>query len=213
MKSAAGLALPTLGVSGTWQHAATIGKRGWALRITRPGFASPSGYASSRFNPGNLSAPGFETLYLALGRDVALREKRAVFGDPSGTPPELVAGSRLFTSKVIDVDVDLRSVVDLTDVTSHGLLGTSAQELTGDWEGYGQRASAGPSVVLNAPVGPAPTQDLGRELFGERGVEGVKYISAKVPVTCCLVVFTHKLQRPGSISWHDPNTGQRESYP
>jgi hypothetical protein len=213
MKSASGVPLPLISVTGTWQHAATIGKPGKALRMTTKGLTPAAEYVRARFNPGILRSPGIETLYLALGRDTALFEKRAQFGNPYGPTSQFIAGPRLNTTAVIDVDVNLRSVVDLTDLGNHHLLDTTAQELTGDWLGYELRGQAAPSVVLTAPTGAAPTQQLGWELFQMPNVEGIKYISALVSVTCCLVVFTHKLQRPSSLAWHDPNTGSRESYP
>lgn len=114
-------------------------------------------------------------------------------------------------TKIVDIAIDLRGVVDLTDLGVHRLLATTAQEITGDWQGYEQRRR--PGVVLNQPVGLAPTQILGRELFQASGIEGIKAISAKNPTTCCLIIFTEKLARPGSLTWDDPNTGNRERYP
>ena len=140
-------------------------------------------------------------------------KKRAQFGNPYGPPSQFIAGPKLSRTAVIDVDVSLRSVVDLTDLGAHHLLDTTAQELTGDWLGYEHRGQAAPGVVLTAPTGAAPTQQLGWELFNLPDIEGVKYISALVSITCCLIVFTHKLHRPGSLSWDDPNTGHRERYP
>lgn len=205
MKSAVGVALSEIAITGTWKHAATTGRPGWILRLTS------NGDVRSRFNPGN--HPEMRTLYLAFDESTARFEKRAVFGDPLGPPSAFIPGPTFPTTAVIDVAVDLRSVVDLTDVAAHGFLETSAQELTGDWMGYEERGRTGPSVVLSAPTGVAPTQLLGLELFDRPEIEGITYISAKVPVTCCLVVFTHKLNRPGCLSWDDPNTGKRESYP
>ena len=213
MRSAAGAPLPLIAIRETWQHAATTGHPGWALRITPQGLTSGAAYAPTRFNPGNLMAPGFETLYLALDQQTALLEKRAMFGYPYGSPPVLFPGPKMTRTQAISVDVDLRAVADLTDLGTHALLDTNAQELTGDWAGYQQRSLPGPLVTLRSPVGIAPTQTLGWELFHEPGIEGIKAISAKAPTTCCLVIFTHKLQRPSSLAWGDPNTGRRESYP
>ena len=77
----------------------------------------------------------------------------------------------------------------------------------GDSAGLQQRSLPGPLVTLRSPVGIAPTQTLGWELSSEPGIEGIKAFSAKAPTTCCLVIFTHKLQRPSSLAWGDPNTG------
>lgn len=212
MKSAAGGHLPRIDVAGTWKHAATTGYQGWILRITASDLLAPASFSRTRFNPGDLVFPGMELLYLALDEQTALFEKRVQFGNPFGDPSlVLVNAARMASIVVVDVEVDLRHVVDLTDPTAHDLLGSSAQELTSDWDGYERRQAAG--SVLNQPTGLAPTQMLGWELFQEPNIEGIKTISAKVPTTCSLAIFTHKLTRPGSLAWDDPNTGQREHYP
>lgn len=213
MNSASGLALPVMPVSGAWKHAATSGYPGRILRLTPRGVVSPAGYARTRFNPGNARTPGFELLYLALDQNTALLEKQAQFGSPYAQPITYIPAPRMSRTVVIDVAVDLQNVIDLTDINAHASLSTTAQELTGDWMGYQVRGLATRSSVLSAPVGEAPTQILGWELFQEPGVEGIRVISAKDATTCCLVVFTHKLSRPGSLAWDDPTTKQRESYP
>jgi hypothetical protein len=157
--------------------------------------------------------PGFELLYLALDQNTALLEKQAQFGSPYSQPVSYIAAPRMSRMIVIDVGVDLQNVIDLANITAHTTLATTAQELTGDWIGYEMRSMTIRNPVLAAPVGEAPTQVLGWELFQEPGVEGMRVISAKDATTCCLMVFTHKLQRPGSLVWDDPNTSRRESYP
>ncbi len=213
MKSASGLALPAISVSGAWKHAATSGYPGRILRVTPRGVASAAGYARTRFNPGNARTFGFELLYLALDQNTALLEKQAQFGSPYSQPVTYIPAPRMSKTVVVDVSVDLRNVVDLTDIAVHTTLATTAQELTGDWMGYELRGMAARHPILTAPAGEAPTQTLGWELVQEPTVEGMRVISAKDATTCCLVVFTHKLQRPGSLVWNDPNTNRRESYP
>ena len=94
----------------------------------------------------------------------------------------------------------LHDVIDLTDVTSaHIPLGTSAQELTGDWRGYGQRT---PQTSVSEPTGIAPTQDLGKALF-DTGTEGFRAISAKIPFSKTLTVFTDSLQSGSSLTFID----------
>jgi hypothetical protein len=199
-------------VGGAWKHAATTGYPGRILRLSPAGVASAAGYARTRFNPGSARAPGFELLYLALDQNTALLEKQAQFGSPYSQPVTYIPAPRMSKTVVVDVTVDLRNVVDLTNIAAHATLTTTAQELTGDWMGYEMRSMTTRKPVLTAPVGESPTQVLGWELFQEPGVEGMRVISAKEATTCCLVIFTHKLQRPGSLSWDDPNTKQRESY-
>lgn len=213
MNSASGLTLPVVPITGTWKHAATSGYPGRILRLTPRGVASPAGYARTRFNPGNARTPRFELLYLALDQNTALLEKQALFGSPYAQPVSYIPAPRMSRTVVIDVVVNLQHVVDLADTTAHAALASSAQELTGVWMGYEMRGMTLRNPALTAPVGEAPTQILGWELFQEPGVEGMRVISARDATTCCLVVFTHKLSRPGSLSWDDPNTRQRESYP
>jgi hypothetical protein len=217
MRSAIGAPLPLIGVTGTWYHAATRGYPGRILRLTPSGFKSASGYEPIRFNPGAIHSvsSSFETLYLALDNETALFEKRVQHGDPCGDPSALLVAARIKNTVVVPVAVNLDTVLDLSDVGVRTPLNTSAQEITGDWRGYEKRGLGLPPPlgVLTTPIGLAPTQQLAWELFQDRRIKGIISISAKVPTTCCLVVFTHKLQPPDSLSWDDPNTGRQERYP
>jgi hypothetical protein len=89
--------------------------------------------------------------------------------------------------------VTLSQVADLTDPAAQTQLQTTAQELTGDWDGYQVR---GPATPVSLPAGQAPTQELGHALF-QANVEGFRSISAKVPCNRTLMVFPQRL-RPGS---------------
>lgn len=211
MKSATSVPLPSINVADRLKHAATTGYGGWILNINSQKTRGSAAFVTTRFNPGNLLGSGFVTLYLAFDESTALLKKRIQFGDPFGLPGNLLIDvAKQRRTMVVDVDVDLRNVVDLTILDAHRRLATNAQELTGDWIGYQRR---GPGRMLEAPTGVAPTQKLGWELFHEAGVEGVKTISATNATACCIVVFPHKLTRPGSLAWDDPNTGQREQHP
>lgn len=67
---------------------------------------------------------------------------------------------------VINVQVHLQDVADLTPVSQQTLLATTAQELTGDWQGYLQRNAL---TSVSEPIGAAPTQVLGAALFAVSG--------------------------------------------
>ncbi|MDQ2688422.1 MAG: RES domain-containing protein [Armatimonadota bacterium] len=91
--------------------------------------------ATSRFSAGSATRPLFETLYLAENPLVSLLEVQAIFGDPT-TPGSIVPHpQKAFI--VLNVEIRLSRVADLTSVSTQRALHTTAQELTGDWVGYG----------------------------------------------------------------------------
>jgi hypothetical protein len=96
---------------------------------------------------------------------------------------------------ILNFQITLGEVVDLTEVSAQPLLQTTAQELTGDWDGY-QSRNARTSVI--APTGIAPTQELGEALF-LTGIEGFRSLSAKVPYVRTLMVFPTNLKLGSSI--------------
>lgn len=147
----------------------------------------------SRFNPGASARPPFQLLYFAENHQVALFEVRALYGNP------LVAGGMVPHPRgswtLVSVNVALQRVVDLCDPSAWSRLDTSAQELTGDWQGYASR-SARTSVA--SPTGTAPTQGLGEALRRRSPpIEAFQSLSACVPYCRTLMVFPDMLL-PGS---------------
>jgi hypothetical protein len=106
--------------------------------------------------------------------------------------------------------VQLQSVADLTDHAEQHRLGTTAQELSGDWRGYLVR---GPTTPVSRPGGLAPTQLLGAALHGVPGLEGFRTLSAKVTTHMNLVVFPDKLHPGSQIVFTDPATGKKATIP
>lgn len=157
----------------------------------------------SRFNEGNFARPQFEVLYLAETQIVALFEVQAVLGVP--TQPGGVIANPRHPWTVINVQVHLQDVADLTQVSQQTLLATTAQELTGDWQGYQQRNAL---TSVSEPVGAAPTQSLGAALFAVSGLEGFVTLSAPLPYHKNLIVFPQKLRQGSRIEFHDSATGQ-----
>jgi RES domain len=145
----------------------------------------------SRFSPGPAAETPFEILYLADTPTVALYEVGALFGPPDRP----VANPHQTKWVVIDIDVRLHSVADLTDLTQIKRLGTSAQELTGDWRAL-------------YPRDDAPTQRLGSALFSTGKIEGFFAISAAMPYCKNLIVFPQKLQEGGELVFSDTITGR-----
>jgi hypothetical protein len=148
----------------------------------------------NRFNPGPLAKKAFALIYLAKTRLVAAFEVRALFGNP--TRPGGWVANPASRYAYFRVKVNLSAVVDLTDPHTHGALATTAQELTGDWQGYEWRRWFG---SVRSPVGRAPTQELGEALHSHGGIEGFLTLSAVVPFPENLVIFPGRLRADSFI--------------
>ena len=146
---------------------------------------------ASRFSAANPRNPGFEILYLAENHVVAMFEVQALFGsplNPGGIVPHPTAS--LVT---LAIGTQLTAVVDLSDPNQPNVVGTNAQELTGDWRGYQQR---GPSGSVNGPIGKAPTQEFGEQLFALcPDVQGFLSLSARLPYYRILSIFPNRLKK------------------
>ncbi len=154
----------------------------------------------TRFSPGPHSLKPFQIMYFSENHVVCLREVEALLGSLKMTP--FPNPSSAWT--IINVSVSLQRVADLTVPGEQKRLGTTAQELTGDWEGYQMR---NPLSSVPHPVGTAPTQDLGEALFSIPGIEGFRTLSAKVPDQRNLVVFPQKLLKGSRLEYRDGGTG------
>ena len=154
------------------------------------------------------ASPQYEFLYLAENHLIALFEVQALLGSPLSSGGIVPHPRRAWT--ILNVNVNLHDVVDLTDPASQLTLATSAQELRGDWRGYQLR---GPSSSVPLPVGPAPTQELGAALYAVPGLEGFCTLSAKLPDQMALVIFPQKLHSGSTIQFIDPGTGQPHIIP
>ena len=136
---------------------------------------------------------------------VALFEVAALFGSPS-SPGSVVPNPRgVWTT--IKAQVNLSAVVDLTEVAAHRALVTTAQELTGDWQGYLLRSPT--TSVARPGILKAPTQKLGEAIY-KGSIEGFRAISAKVPDHKVLIVFPDNLQAKSSIYYEFVKDGIRK---
>jgi hypothetical protein len=133
---------------------------------------------------------------------VALFEAEALLGSP--TRPGGVLPQPRLAWTILNVRVNLQRIADLTQVVAQNQLATTAQELTGDWEGYQLR---GPRTSVSEPVGLAPTQELGAALFDMPDLEGFRTPSAKVPYAMNLVVFPQKLLPGSYVEFSHPTLG------
>jgi hypothetical protein len=153
----------------------------------------------SRYNPGRLlpAADRFSILYFAENPTVGQFEVGAMLGSP-GTGRHVPHPKLSYVT--LNVHIILSSVADLTEVaTAQRPLETTAQELTGDWRGYGSRTRLS---TVSQPTGTAPTQELGRALFLSKA-EGFRTISAKVPEYQILAVFPENLSPGSSLTFKD----------
>lgn len=162
---------------------------------------------SSRFYDPYTASPQFRTLYLTDSSLVAMFEASALFGSPAMPGGPIPAPRGSWT--ILTVSVRLSAIVDLSEVAAQALLNASVQELTGDWPGYRLRSA---TTNVTAPIGAAPTQMLGEAIHQDpRGLEGFRFVSAKVPTNRNLVVFPDQLQ-PGSFveyTWEEARGSRR----
>jgi hypothetical protein len=186
------------------------------IRALHPNFlANPLSTAhapthATRFNPGTVADPGFEILYLAENALVARFEVQALLGSayPGAAFVPNPAGVQW---TLLQVQVDLNSVVDFTRLNARNLIDTSVQELTGDWRAFAlrnpHRARGG---IHGSDV---PTQMLGRRLARIRGVEGFLCYSARIATQRNLMIFPRKLLQGSQLSYFDPTTGDPVTFP
>jgi hypothetical protein len=164
--------------------------------------------AASRYSPGDPAKPSYPVLYLAEDHQVALFEVGALVGSPLHGRHFLPNPQLAWT--ILNVQVILQNVADLTLLGEQQKLLTSAQELTGDWECYRHRTN---KTSVKEPIGLAPTQILGQTLYQLPGLEAFRTISAKVPTQMSLVVFPDKLLPNSRIVFHDHGTGTSFTIP
>ena len=150
----------------TWYRATGLGYLPSALS------SAHTAGARSRFNAGPLATSPFEVLYFAADQQTALFEARAMLGNPA--VPGMAVSNPNFTPVILNVTVILRDgAADLSTAAAQAALDTTAQELTGDWDGYQSRLMHTP---VTEPIGIAPTQELGQALF-QTGIEGFRCFS------------------------------------
>ena len=193
MKLAACGSLATIPLTGTWYRAIQL--KFWNSLLATAHTATIPG----RFNAGNAAHPGFEILYFAKDHQVALFEVQALLGSPF--PGATYVPNPSTSWVVINVDIQLHQIADLTTVPQRKIVDTTVQELTGDWRGYALR---NPHATLRTPIrSNVPTQRLGHALHGVADMEGFLCYAATVATHTNLVAFPKKL-RPGN--WCDSTT-------
>jgi hypothetical protein len=184
--------LPRIPETGVWYRATRVGYLPSALS------SAHTASVRSRFNAGPLlpQAAQYQALYFASDHLTALFEFGAMVGTPA---PGGAVSNPALAPVILNATVVLREVADLAAVSVQNSLATTAQELTGDWNGYQMRSAMTP---VTSPVGIAPTQALGEALF-QSGIEGFRSVSARIPYNRILVVFPTNLRRGSSVVFDD----------
>jgi hypothetical protein len=166
-----------------------------------PHLTAHTATSPTRFNGGSPTYPAHEILYLSDDRLVCLFEVGGVVGTPHVGGPLAVTPAGVGGWVSVSVRADLRRVADLTRASERQLLGTTDQELSGDWQGYRRRK---PFAVYGPPYHtPVPTQRLGAALFAVPGLEGFLVHSAKVADHVNLIVFPTKLDPASRLEFFD----------
>lgn len=195
--------LATRPLTGTWYRAIQL--KFWDSLVATAHTATIPG----RFNAGNSTRPGFEILYFGEDHQVILFEVQALLGSPYPGTNYVPNPSGHWV--IINVQVQLGLVADLTLVSQRRLIDTTVQELTGDWRGYALRD---PHSRLTDPYWTnVPTQRLGHALHDVQGLECFLTYSARVATRRNLVAFPRKLRSGSFVRFENPITGQTHTIP
>ena len=145
----------------------------------------------------------FDSLYVASDVDTALLEVTGVLRPP-GSPLPLIFEPQV----VMTVDGVLTDVIDLTDRVVQRALGTSRQELTGDW------ALQQADYLLGQASMP-DTQRVGQQAEQIRTIVGLKFPSSKNVRGFGVVVFTSRLAGGASFVelFNKPSRGLQQRLP
>src|SRR3954465_11740365 len=113
-------------VQGTWYRAIQLNH--WRTLLS----VAHTATVASRFSSGSPARPVHPILYLAEDPVVAMFETGALLGSPLPGRSYLPAPNSHWIS--ISLRIRLTLVVDLTLPGERRMIGTTAQELTGDWQ-------------------------------------------------------------------------------
>jgi RES domain-containing protein len=171
-------------ITATLQEVSPSPFRSYAYRVIDDEYRTdPLSGLGSVLKGGRCNAPhSFEALYASDSRLTALHEVAAIFGDvDQPRSPELI----------LTLDVRLTRVLDLTDQTVRNTLGTTEDELMV------------PFLEDQLRLGEAPTQRLGRLVFGSHRFSGVRAPSAARIGSCNIVIFPARFAADELLRLHD----------
>jgi hypothetical protein len=190
LKGCSSLALAPL--TGSWYRAVPLIHYKTLLRY------SHTARIPSRFNAGS-PHNAFSILYFAETPHLALFEAQAMLGSP--LPGRVALPNPAGSWAIITVQVQLRHVADLTRPSQRRKVGTSVQELTGDWIGYRLRK---PTPPATHPYTDVPTQLLGAGLAATAKLEAFLTYSARDSRHQNLVIFPQNLAKGSLVTFANP---------
>ena len=118
-----------------------------------------------------------------------------MFSHPNVPPVTL----RLPPWALLTVEGIVDDVLDLTDPAVQKRIGTTLQELTGDWQ-------IPQSMFLKGKGPRPPTQALGQAAHAARVIRGLKYPAAKnLPDGMGLAILADRLRPPNFLEVYDPH--------
>lgn len=136
----------------------------------------------ARFTPTN----AFDAIHLAGDPITGLAEVQSIVFLPGGPVP-----IRMEPLVILSVQGIVHNVLDLTAKATLAALGTSTQDVTGNWARHRN----------------PPTQVLGRAAYHSGRIAGVRYGSARREDAVNIVVFPDRLPMASSdyLEVHDPH--------
>jgi RES domain-containing protein len=192
--------IPLVGLNGIWWRAVGHHLLGGPPPGAPPGSVPqplwPGG--SSRFGARYTPKGGPPALFLASDPQTALQEVNAIFAIPNG--PTIALSAPPYT--LCQVTVALDDVLDARARATEAALGTSTQELTGDWR------------YLAGAGGIPPTQLLGLAAHASTRIVAIVAPSSKnIGKGSILAVFPDRLAGGNFIEVVDPTGTLRQRLP
>jgi RES domain-containing protein len=126
----------------------------------------------------------FEAFYTSLDPATGFLEAQQI--DPGVRIPHP-------PSLTLSIGVVLSRVIDLSQVTSYDLIGSSLQEMMGPWR---------PMQNLGLL---APTQILGQTIFNDTQIEAFLVESSRAPGQQNLVILPDRLDHRSTVTLYDPH--------
>lgn len=136
---------------------------------------------------GSLKADGrftkkdtFRALYTSHYKELAIKELTG-----NGLVKEAFPGAFSGNEICFSVEINAKRILDLSDMENLEKLGTSLQEITGDWKHY--------SEVMKLE---SPTQILGRVAYYSELFDAIRYLSRHDLSRTNLIIFPDRIGRP-----------------